>query len=311
MKNFLALSIAVIASTTLGIISTFSGASAVDFGQQEVDQKKFVAISVPHVGSSPHLVVLEQISNSQSCWRESGTSPVTVEALLLKFDFTGICKRSTDGNGYSIRMAGQDLAMLYKLKIVKQNSEFVLVGISNTDPNAPAIKIGSTQGIGEGLTKIKLEPGWRFTKRTYNGQSVDHIYLTSDLAAPSSHLEQHKIGTVSVRTGREMSTSTSKKNPTTPTAQQTNSTSTLAGNPAVSTGYPRPTNANPSIVLTSNPSQPVSPVISAQISAALAAKGLTLASCSANPGVVIMMASYMACAYPTDIYPAGRYSLTF
>lgn len=182
MRNLLPLSIAVLASTTLGIFGTFRLATAVDFGQQEVDQNKFVAISVPKVGSSPNLVILEQISNSQLCWKESETNPVAVEALLLNFDFTGICNRSTDSNGYSIRMASQELCLLYKLKIIKHNSEFVLIGISNTDPKAPVIKIGRTHGIGSGLTKIHLEPGWRFTKRTYNGQTLGHIYLTSDIA---------------------------------------------------------------------------------------------------------------------------------
>lgn len=67
----------------------------------------------------------------------------------------------------------------------------------------------------------------------------------------------------------------------------------------------------PSVIFTANPSQPVSPAIGAQIGASLSGKGLTLASCSANPGVVVMMGSYMACAYSTDIYPAGRYSLSF
>lgn len=76
-------------------------------------------------------------------------------------------------------------------------------------------------------------------------------------------------------------------------------------------GYPPPTMTTPSVVFTSNPSQPVSPVISAQINASLAAKGLSLTSCSANPGVVVMMNQYMACAYPTSIYPPGRYSLAF
>ncbi|WP_196797406.1 hypothetical protein [Gloeocapsa sp. PCC 7428] len=52
-------------------------------------------------------------------------------------------------------------------------------------------------------------------------------------------------------------------------------------------------------------------MISAQINASLAAKGLSLTSCSANPGVVMMMDQYMACAYPTSIYPPGRYSLAF
>jgi N-acetylmuramoyl-L-alanine amidase len=187
MKNFLLLSIAALASTTLGTITVVSPAKATDFGQQEVDQNKFIAIAVPHVGSSPHLVILEQISNTQSCWKESGTSPITIEALLLNFDFTGICGRSTDTNGYSIRMAGEDMCLLYKIKLVQNNSEFVLVGISNTDPHAPTVEIGRSHGIGSGLTKIDLEPGWRFTKRTYNGQPLGHIYLTNDLTAPNIH----------------------------------------------------------------------------------------------------------------------------
>jgi len=309
LKNFLPLSLAAVASITLGAIGAMSLAAAGTFGQQEVEQNKFIAIAVPHVGHSPHLVILEQISDSQQCWKESGTSPVTVEPLLLKFDFTGICGRSTDPNGYSIRMAGQDMGLLYKLKLVRNNNELVLVGISNTDPNAPVVEIGKTDGISSGLTKIFLEPGWRFTKRTYNGQTLGHVYLTSDSAALSSHSGQQENRAIPVRSGREMATSTRKKNSTAPAAGQA-SPSKPGGNLSAPTGYPPPTNMNPSVLLTSNPSQPVSPVISAQINAALAAKGLTLASCSANPGVVVMMGSYMACAYPTDIYPPGRYSLT-
>jgi N-acetylmuramoyl-L-alanine amidase len=104
MRKFLSLSIAVIASTTIGIVGAFRPATAIDFGQQEVDQNRFVAVAVPHIGNSPHLVIIEQISDSQACWKESGTNPVTVDPLLLKFDFTGICRRGTDANGYSIRM---------------------------------------------------------------------------------------------------------------------------------------------------------------------------------------------------------------
>lgn len=66
----------------------------------------------------------------------------------------------------------------------------------------------------------------------------------------------------------------------------------------------------PTIFVSSNPGVPVDPSISAQISASLAARGLSLASCSANPGVVVLVGGYTACAYPTPTYPAGRYSLT-
>lgn len=199
MKNFLPLSIAAIASITLGTIGNLSIATAVDFGQQEVDQNNFIALVVPRVGSNPQLVVLEQISHSQQCWKESGTSPVTVDALLLNFDFTGICARSTDSNGYSIRMAGHDMGLLYKLKIIKYNNELMLVGASNADPNAPVIEIGRTYGISSALTKIQLKPGWRFTKRTYNGKAVGHIYLTSDLVAPGSASAQRGMSNTSTQ----------------------------------------------------------------------------------------------------------------
>lgn len=62
-----------------------SFATAGAFEQQEVDQNKFVALAVPRVGSTPQLVILEQISDSQPCWKESGTSPVTVERLYEKW----------------------------------------------------------------------------------------------------------------------------------------------------------------------------------------------------------------------------------
>ncbi|WP_026734657.1 DUF3747 domain-containing protein [Fischerella sp. PCC 9605] len=85
-----------------------------------------------------------------------------------------------------------------KIKIIKDNDQFLLVGISNTDPNAPAIKIGSTHGIGKGLTKIQLEPGWYFTKRTYNGQTTGHIYLTSDRPAPGEIANQQQTRPIGV-----------------------------------------------------------------------------------------------------------------
>lgn len=83
--------------------------------------------------------------------------------------------------------------------------------------------------------------------------------------------------------------------------------------PGVGGTYPVPVPPapapGPTIFVSSNPSVPVDPTISAQISASLAARGLTLASCNANPGVVVLVGGYTACAYPTQSYPPGRYSL--
>jgi hypothetical protein len=58
------------------------------------------------------------------------------------------------------------------------------------------LKIGRTDGIGTSLIKIKLEPGWRFTKRTYNGQALGHIYLTCDRAAPGNVAQQQQTAPI-------------------------------------------------------------------------------------------------------------------
>lgn len=147
------------------------------FDQQEVDQSKFIAVAVP-LAIGHKLVILEQLSATQLCWRETGTQPVRVDPLLLKFDFTGICGRSTDSNHYSIHQAGQDLALYYSLKIEQHQGELVLLASPYPGYQGQAMEIGRTRGISSEAMKIILDPGWRFTKRTFDGQVLDHVYLT-------------------------------------------------------------------------------------------------------------------------------------
>ncbi|GAC1460003.1 MAG: DUF3747 domain-containing protein [Chamaesiphon sp.] len=173
-------SIAVLGTIILTTFSTFKPAISVDFGQQEIDQNKYIALASPYGGNHYNLSIFEQISNSQQCWQETGSSPTSVDLLLRNFDFTGICGRSSDSNGYSIRQSGRDLGWQYDLNIIKRGNELVLVGINNTDHNAPPLEIGRSYGMTDGFIKIYLEPGWRFTKRTYNGKELSHIYLTNN-----------------------------------------------------------------------------------------------------------------------------------
>ncbi|MBS0017055.1 MAG: DUF3747 domain-containing protein [Arthrospira sp. SH-MAG29] len=179
MKISLTQTITTLAAATFSIITGFSPANAVQFGQQEVAQDRFVAMAVPRAfGYS--LVVVEQISDSRPCWSENGNRPVQVEPLLLNFDFTGICGRATDSNGYSVRMGGQDLALSHSLTVQAIPGEILLVANSRADVYAPPIIIGRSFGRSSGFTKIFLEPGWRFTKRTYNDRTLGHIYFTHD-----------------------------------------------------------------------------------------------------------------------------------
>lgn len=181
----LSLRFAAIAATVIGTASALTPALAVvKFGQKDVDQTKFVAISVPLPrAKSQQLVILEQVSNKRPCWQESGSAPVKVDPLLLKFNFTGICSRATDSNGYSIRVAGTDLGMRYNISLQRTEQDILLVGTDRKNPFSQPVIIGRTGGVTNDISKIKLEPGWRFTKRTYNGTTLGHIYLTNDQTA--------------------------------------------------------------------------------------------------------------------------------
>ena len=156
---------------------------AVDFQQQEVDQNQFVAIARPYGGNKYDLLILQQIPGKRQCWQERGSNPVIIDPLLLNFDFTGSCERSTDSNGYSIRLNEQDLGLDYLLRVVERNGELVLVGSSRRNGNSEEITIGRTRGLSQGLIKIDLDGGWRFSKRAYQGRALSHVYLTGDRSA--------------------------------------------------------------------------------------------------------------------------------
>jgi hypothetical protein len=150
------------------------------FGQQEVDQSRFVAIAQPLGTSSYKLLVLEQISNSRPCWSEFGRYPTQIEPLLVTFNFTGICGRSIDSNGFSIRVAGNDLALQYSLRLSRRFNSVVLQGTPFSAGRGPVMDIATTSGFTSGFLKLQLFPGWRFTKRTYNGRPLPHVYFTNN-----------------------------------------------------------------------------------------------------------------------------------
>lgn len=179
----LRLRFAALAAATVSSIGLFAAApaSANTFGKTEVRQNNFIAVAAP-VGSTRHqLLVLEQISNDRPCWQETGANPIEVDPLLLDFDFTGICGRSTDSNGYSIRVGDQDLGMQYNLRIVQDGDDMVLMGVPFSSRSGGSLEIGRARGITSGFAKLELNPGWRFSKRNYDGRTLGHVYLTNDL----------------------------------------------------------------------------------------------------------------------------------
>ena len=67
-----------------------------------VDEAKFILVSAPiGQGERSQLNIYEQRTSKRLCFSVSGSAPAMVDPLLSTFDFTGICSRYIDGNGYS------------------------------------------------------------------------------------------------------------------------------------------------------------------------------------------------------------------
>lgn len=185
MKIALKFLAAALTATSLLNLTTPRFVQATTFDATEVNSEQFVLVAVPYGTESTkyQLLIIEQISNAQKCWSESGSKPVVIDPLLVNFDFTGICSRSVDSNGYSVRLDSQDLGLDYLLRVVKRDNELVLVANHLRDRAAPSFEIGRTHGFQDGYLKFELDSGWRLTKRLYEGQMLGHIYLTGESTA--------------------------------------------------------------------------------------------------------------------------------
>lgn len=200
MPNVPHLKLAALSTLTVTALASWHGTpvQAAQFAQQEVDPTKFAVIASPYAGGSAHqLLIVEQLNNTRSCWSEAQNGSMTViNPLLVEFDFTNICSRSIDSNGYSIRTAGEDMNWRYSLRVVRQDNDMLLLGTPTSDRSAPSLVIGRVRGVTNEFAKIQLEPGWRLTKRSFNGQAVGHVYLTNDQTiAQLSQVARLALGT--------------------------------------------------------------------------------------------------------------------
>ncbi len=174
------LKVVALATLAFSSLTVVKPATAALFSKADLDPSRLVLVASPYGSNAHQLLIVEQVANNRACWSESGTSPTMVDPLLVNFDFTGICGRSTDANGYSIRMGDQDLGLQYSLRVVKRNGDLLLVGMPTMSRNGPEIQIGRAGGATNGFAKLYLNPGWRITRRVYNNQALGHYYLTND-----------------------------------------------------------------------------------------------------------------------------------
>ncbi|WP_052055787.1 DUF3747 domain-containing protein [Myxosarcina sp. GI1] len=187
MKLSPVLQLFIVAAAIANFVPT-KAVRAVSFGEREVDSSKFAIVAAPY-RHGHNLMIVEQIPDQKKCWEEVGANPTIIDPLLLNFDFTNACKRSSDSNSYSIRLDGEDYGMDYLLSVIEKDGELNLIG-THRDPEQPELIIGKTHGLADGSLKIDLNPGWSLTKRTYGDKTTEHIYLSyTDSAATESASE--------------------------------------------------------------------------------------------------------------------------
>lgn len=180
MKLSLPVKLATLASLALSSLATHIKPSiAEDFNELAVEQNQFIAVAVPFNYRRFRLAIIEQVPGKQPCWKESGSYPTTVDLLLLNFDHTNACRKAVDTNGYSLKINGQEDEYTYNLNLIQNNGELQLVA-DHQDPRQRDLVIGRTNGIQEAPLKITLDPQWQFTKRLYQGNAIQHIYLSNN-----------------------------------------------------------------------------------------------------------------------------------
>ncbi|MEO1620392.1 MAG: DUF3747 domain-containing protein [Cyanobacteria bacterium J06632_3] len=219
---------------------TSTSAIAQSYGEQALDANSVVAVAEPvSNGRFYRLLILQQLTNQRDCFAEQVGSPTVIEPLLLNFDFSGICGRSSDSNGYSIRIGDEDLSRRYRLQVTRRGEQLVLVALPGALPgrggDLPVLEIGRSNGVANDFVKLTLDPGWRMTRRTLSGNAQGHIYLSN----------AQSLETVVAQAGGSRPSTPA---PSTPTpATPTPSTPSPSGPPVINGGaLPTPSSPLPS-----------------------------------------------------------------
>ena len=150
------------------------------FGMAELDGQRFILVSAPiGSGSRSQLNIYEQINPRRPCFSVAPGKPAVVTPLLTKFDFSGICGRYIDANGFSLRIGDRDLATVYRLSVINTANDTQLMALP-TSGGGPELVVARTQGSGTGFLKLEFEPGWRLARRHFRGRALGHVYVYRD-----------------------------------------------------------------------------------------------------------------------------------
>ncbi len=162
------------------------------FGSSPLDGSRFAVLGRPVGSNGWNLLVLEQIRPEPLCWEKRPDG--LIDPALNRFDFTGICSRYLDSNGYSLRVGEQDLVNRYRLRLQQEGRELQLQAMSGDDPTVLVVGRGTvTSRDRDGFVAIELDPGWQLERRTFGEQTLSHVYFAN--GSPLAQLIAKAAGT--------------------------------------------------------------------------------------------------------------------
>ena len=168
-----------VALTVVGLLGAAmpeEGAARSLFESTALPQERFAVLAQPVGRAQWKLLVLEQIKTKPRCWTPRANG--LIEPSLNRFDFTGICKRYLDSNGYSLRSGGQDLGTRFRFRL-KQSGASLKLEALDPQQRAPLL-VGQALIPGRdpnGFVPLQLEPGWTLERRVYQGRKLNHLYF--------------------------------------------------------------------------------------------------------------------------------------
>ena len=163
----------------LALAAAGAGRAASLFNGLPLDQQRFAVLAQPVGRDDWKLLVLEQIKPEPRCWQERADG--LIDPALNRFDFSGICSRYIDSNGYSLRVGGDDLGSSYRLRLKQAGPAVELVAMSPSQPTELLVGRGPMRERDrEGFVLIRLEPGWELQRRAFANQTLSHVYLANN-----------------------------------------------------------------------------------------------------------------------------------
>jgi len=168
------------------------------FSSAPVESASFAVLARPVGNDDWTLVVLEQLRARPFCWtpRPDGL----VDPTLNRFDYTGICGRFIDSNGYSLRIGEADLSHAYRLRVQRRGSELQLLATTASRGAELLVGRGTVPRRDRDLfVSLQLEPGWALRRRMFGARSLNHVYFAN--AQPLDSLIATARGRTTVETG--------------------------------------------------------------------------------------------------------------